>query len=844
MIRFTCPRCHKVFQAEDAAADKQLKCPQCGVALAKAPLSKAVPLAGGARAGGGPWRQEAAKAPLASAAGGSWRSLVLPLSIGGGVLVVAAVVLTLWVAGYMSGPQTAALDHREDDLKQAADQPSRRPGEAIATPAAQPAPPADVAPVPAVPAPPAPAATPAAKPVAAVPPPPPATVPVSLPAVGPGGVMDVLRQINPVRDSARGTWTFQGTGLASPRNEMGVLRLPVTPPAEYRLTVVVERMSPLYPSRIISAPPPQFPPRTRPPVYRGGRPPSRGVPQPRAVPQPGDVPQPYQETPPSPEESDEGLRIVLSVEGHPAALVLDGFQRTLSGLELIDGKGVEQNGTAFHGEVLARLRAVTVICTVGPGSVDATVDGRTVVHWTGKSDLLAIESGLAADVGNGLALVASSQFRVQRIELVSLGGAPLLAAVPGVAASVGPATTVVYPATPGVVVVPGGQARVGVAPSPQAVQCVALIAHPLGSGSGFAIDKQLVVTNAHVAEGVFPDEIKVQFGMAISKPQPATRILYFDRPRDLCVIEVPSELAGLPVRGDYKFNSGDRVTLVGNPSAGGGIVMRNAVNYGRFSSLVHIQDQDYYQIDASVNPGWSGGPVLDAEGKVVAIVAMKAADKAVMEIRGAMIKLDQDFRARIGRTSYGVGLTYGIPASALGDVLKDPALHDEEHQAEANDKCAAKTLADRLSFLAEISMLRIQTNVPKQVRSEAVSLAHRKPSAGSRHAPPPADIMTFMSEFEAARLGRLLDDERIKSIESKFRERLDERIGAVQASEHLPDPIKHDLRSLATKVRDAGKFIDHPPTTYASFSTKVKGFSHDFKELLKRLAENLKEKES
>ena len=81
------------------------------------------------------------------------------------------------------------------------------------------------------------------------------------------------------------------------------------------------------------------------------------------------MPQPYQEIAAAARSrtGDDGLDIVLSVDGHPAALVLDGLQRTVSGLELIDGKGVDQNGTAFHGEVLPQIRAVTVICTVGTG---------------------------------------------------------------------------------------------------------------------------------------------------------------------------------------------------------------------------------------------------------------------------------------------------------------------------------------------------------------------------------------------------------------------------------------------------------------------------------------------
>jgi S1-C subfamily serine protease len=516
-------------------------------------------------------------------------------------------------------------------------------------------------------------------------------------------------------------------------------------------------------------------------------------------------------------------------------------------LELIDGRGVDENGTAVRGEFLPRLHKVTVVCTVGPGSVDATVDGRTIVHWSGQSDLLAIDPDLAADVGNSLALVCSTQFRVQRIEWMPLGGTALPAGPPMVAASAAsagasaPVGATVYPAAPAAGA-PSTPAKPAV-PSPEAMKCVALIEHPLALGSGFAVGKKLLVTNAHVVEGAFPDEIKVQFGDESGKPQPIKRIIYFDRLRDLCIIEIQSEVAGLPVRDDYTFQPNDRVTLVGNPSAGGGIVMRNAVNHGRLSSLVHIKNEDFYQIEVMVNPGWSGGPVLDAEGKVVAIVAMKADDRAVTLIRGAEQKLDRDFRTRIGRTTYGVGLTFGIPASALGSVLKDPALHDEARQAEANDKCAAKTLADRLSFLAELSMLRVMVNVPAQVRAEART-GVTKTLSGARRTIPPGEAMTFLSELEAARLGQLLEAEAVKSMESVYRKRLDARISAVRESEYLSAPVKRDLEALAAKVHDANKFAEHPATTYTGFSTKVKGFSHDFKEHLKRLEENLKEKES
>jgi S1-C subfamily serine protease len=780
------------------------------------------------------------------------------LSIGGAVLVAAAVGLTLLVTSLMSRPKTDVGDNRASNDAQSSVSPSASPRPAIAETEAPTKTSVAAVSVPAAPAslaltttsstatPPTPRPSAVAPQTVAAASPTlsagPATVPVSLPTVDrPLETVDLLRQINPMRDSARGAWTFQGMALASPRNEIGVLRLPVAPPSEYRLTLAIQRIATLQAIRTIVVQPSlpsrsRYSPRVRPPTVRQETAPSPELPQPGS-------------------ESDESLDIVLSVGGHPAALVLDAWQRTTSGLELIDGKGIDQNGTIFHGQVFPQMRTAMVICTVTRSSVDATIDGRTIVHWTGQSDRLSIEPGLAAEVGNTLALVSSSQFRVERIELVSLDGNAPGVSVPTIVASSGsasspsgqnpPASAVqgiaAAHATPSLVV---ATPKLPAVPSPEVMQCVALIEHPLGSGSGFAVGKKLVATNAHVVEGVFADEIKVRFGTEKSKSQPAVRILYFDRARDLAVLELQSGMPGLPVRGDYSFTSGDQVTLVGNPTAGGDILMRNAVNHGRFNGMVHIKGQDFYQIEASVNPGWSGGPVLDAEGKVVAIVAMKAADRVVAELRGSMTKLDQDFSARIGRTIYNVGLTYGIPASDLWNILKDPDFESEARQMEANDRCAAKTLTDRLSFLAELAMLRVQINVPGKVREEAMSMSRGTLPPGVKKRPPPGEVTSIMPEFEASRLARLLESDTVKSMESKFQDHLDDRLSATQASESLPDPVKRELRALSAKIHEANKFAEHPSNNYIAFSGKVKGFSRDFKEHLKRLAQNLKEKES
>ena len=108
------------------------------------------------------------------------------------------------------------------------------------------------------------------------------------------------------------------------------------------------------------------------------------------------------------------------VGGRPVSLVLDGWQRTASGLELIDGLDIDQNGTGIHGEILPPNRPVTVVCTVKPQSVNATIDGRPVVHWTGTSDHLSLDPDIRTEVGEGLGLVSASQFVVSRLELLPL----------------------------------------------------------------------------------------------------------------------------------------------------------------------------------------------------------------------------------------------------------------------------------------------------------------------------------------------------------------------------------------------------------------------------------------
>ena len=50
-------------------------------------------------------------------------------------------------------------------------------------------------------------------------------------------------------------------------------------------------------------------------------------------------------------------------------------------------------------------------------------------------------------------------------------------------------------------------------------------------------------------------------------------------------------------------------------------------------AVVHTDQCDFYQIDGAVNPGSSGGPALNYDGAVVAVIAMKATDRGETELK-------------------------------------------------------------------------------------------------------------------------------------------------------------------------------------------------------------------
>lgn len=147
-------------------------------------------------------------------------------------------------------------------------------------------------------------------------------------------------------------------------------------------------------------------------------------------------------------------------------------------------------------------------------------------------------------------------------------------------------------------------------------------------GSGSVVAAQRVVTNAHVVAGM--SEPRVQVG-GVGDPLPA-RVVLFDPRRDLAVLAVPGLTAPALGLGNDLVR-GDDAMVAGFPRNGGfrpGPARVRSVLTATGEDIYGRPDatREVYSLFAVVEPGNSGGPVLDVSGRLAGVVFAKSLDDA------------------------------------------------------------------------------------------------------------------------------------------------------------------------------------------------------------------------
>ena len=154
----------------------------------------------------------------------------------------------------------------------------------------------------------------------------------------------------------------------------------------------------------------------------------------------------------------------------------------------------------------------------------------------------------------------------------------------------------------------------------EVVDSVVYIETPDGMGTGWVIGEGIIVTNEHVVG----DEDAVTVRHAFLPPFRA-EVAFTDAVIDVAFVTYNTEaraLEPLPTRGVTNDNIGETLFVLGYSRYGvqeDRTVGGAAVKRGVLSAIVSFGDQGGRQlrIDAAVDPGDSGGPVIDTLGRVV-----------------------------------------------------------------------------------------------------------------------------------------------------------------------------------------------------------------------------------
>ena len=150
-----------------------------------------------------------------------------------------------------------------------------------------------------------------------------------------------------------------------------------------------------------------------------------------------------------------------------------------------------------------------------------------------------------------------------------------------------------------------------------------------GQGSGFILNKEgLILTNNHVIENGERVEVTLS-----NKHKYKATVVTVDKGHDLALLKIdaPNLVPATLAETSTNLKVGQRVYAIGNPFGLSGTMTRgiiSAIRSVRSPEQGAGAIEDAIQTDASVNPGNSGGPLLNSRGEVIGITTMIASNGA------------------------------------------------------------------------------------------------------------------------------------------------------------------------------------------------------------------------
>ena len=248
---------------------------------------------------------------------------------------------------------------------------------------------------------------------------------------------------------------------------------------------------------------------------------------------------------------------------------------------------------------------------------------------------------------------------------------------------------------------------------------------PTGAGSGFVIDEEgHILTNYHVVDG--RDRVNVTLA---DGSRYEGRVVGQDPINDLALVKIDApreKLTVVPLGDSDRLKVGYLAIAIGNPFG-----LDRSMTLGIVSSLGRVRAdaqqrpiRNMIQTDAAVNPGNSGGPLLNAQGEAVGVIS-----SIESPIRGS------------------VGVGFAVPINTAKEVLPDlKAGRTVEHPwVGIGGRAITPEIADALDLASQEGVL-VQEVTPG-------SPAERAGLRGADGNPRQADIIIAV------------DDQPVKSVE-------------------------------------------------------------------------------
>jgi serine protease Do len=147
----------------------------------------------------------------------------------------------------------------------------------------------------------------------------------------------------------------------------------------------------------------------------------------------------------------------------------------------------------------------------------------------------------------------------------------------------------------------------------QEIKGVVTIKTNVAQGTGFLItDDGYILTNAHVLSGA-----RYANAYTYEGNQHSASLIGYDNDIDLAILKISGDFQALEFGNSDDVKIGEKVIAIGNP-----LGLSFSASEGIISSTDRLGNNNlpyYFQTDAALNPGNSGGPLINTGGEVIGI---------------------------------------------------------------------------------------------------------------------------------------------------------------------------------------------------------------------------------